>query len=319
MQKDFTKQAAKVLETARALAKKWNHPYVGTEHLLLALRREFTGVAGQILEANKVEEEKITKVIEELISPGTEMQTKRTLEFSPRLVYLLDNALLEAVRLSSEKIGTEHMLLAMLKDVDCVATRTLVTLNVNLGKVQEGILEVIGVNPREYMEDTREEKNGRNSVLAQYGTDLTAQAEEGKLDPVIGRESEIERLMQILSRRTKNNPCLVGEPGVGKTAIIEGLANQIATGIVPDGMKDKLVFFGQHQISVYNKNFAKLFRLKHIDSLYLALSRKHLIIHSDCQFYIVRMFIMEPHLHRLHLPVISARSDTLSGHLPVRS
>ena len=241
MQKDFTKQAAKVLETARALAKKWNHPYVGTEHLLLALRREFTGVAGQILEANKVEEEKITKVIEELISPGTEMQTKRTLEFSPRLVYLLDNALLEAVRLSSEKIGTEHMLLAMLKDVDCVATRTLVTLNVNLGKVQEGILEVIGVNPREYMEDTREEKNGRNSVLAQYGTDLTAQAEEGKLDPVIGRESEIERLMQILSRRTKNNPCLVGEPGVGKTAIIEGLANQIATGIVPDGMKDKRI------------------------------------------------------------------------------
>ena len=241
MQKDFTKQAAKVLETARALAKKWNHPYVGTEHLLLALRRELTGVAGQILAANKVEEEKITKVIEELISPGTEMQTKRTLEFSPRLVYLLDNALLEAVRLSSEKIGTEHMLLAMLKDVDCVATRTLVTLNVNLGKVQEGILEVIGVNPREYMEDTREDKNGRNSVLAQYSTDLTAQAEEGKLDPVIGRESEIERLMQILSRRTKNNPCLVGEPGVGKTAIIEGLANQIATGIVPDGMKDKRI------------------------------------------------------------------------------
>ena len=159
MQKDFTKQAAKVLETARALAKKiGNHPYVGTEHLLLALRREFTGVAGQILAANKVEEEKITKVIEELISPGTEMQTKRTLEFSPRLVYLLDNALLEAVRLYSEKIGTEHMLLAMLKDVDCVATRTLVTLNVNLGKVQEGILEVIGVNPREYMEDTREEE-----------------------------------------------------------------------------------------------------------------------------------------------------------------
>ena len=133
------------------------------------------------------------------------------------------------------------MLLAMLKDVDCVATRTLVTLNVNLGKVQEGILEVIGVNPREYMEDTREDKNGRNSVLAQYSTDLTAQAEEGKLDPVIGRESEIERLMQILSRRTKNNPCLVGEPGVGKTAIIEGLANQIATGIVPDGMKDKRI------------------------------------------------------------------------------
>lgn len=241
MQKDFTKQAAKVLETARTLAKKWNHPYVGTEHLLLALRREYTGVAGQILAANNVDEEKITKIIEELISPGNKGQTKRTIELSPRLVYLLDNALLEAVRLSSEKIGTEHMLLAMLKDVDCVATRTLATLNVNLGKVQEGILEVIGVNPREYIEESREEKGGRGSVLAQYSTDLTAQAEEGKLDPVIGREAEIERLMQILSRRTKNNPCLVGEPGVGKTAIIEGLANQIATGIVPDGMKEKRV------------------------------------------------------------------------------
>lgn len=241
MQKDFTKQAAKVLETARALAKKWSHPYVGTEHLLLALRREYTGVAGQILAANNVDEEKITKIIEELISTGSGGRTKKTIELSPRLVYLLDNALLEAVRLSSEKIGTEHMLLAMLKDVDCVATRTLVTLNVNLGKVQEGILEVIGVNPREYMEENREDKSGRGSVLAQYSTDLTAQAEEGKLDPVIGREAEIERLMQILSRRTKNNPCLVGEPGVGKTAIIEGLANQIATGIVPDGMKDKRV------------------------------------------------------------------------------
>lgn len=241
MQKDFTKQAAKVLETARTLAKKWNHPYVGTEHLLLALRREYTGVAGQILAANNVDEEKITKIIEELISTGNKGQTKRTIELSPRLVYLLDNALLEAVRLSSEKIGTEHMLLAMLKDVDCVATRTLATLNVNLGKVQEGILEAIGVNPREYIEESREEKGGRGSVLAQYSTDLTAQAEEGKLDPVIGREAEIERLMQILSRRTKNNPCLVGEPGVGKTAIIEGLANQIAMGIVPDGMKEKRV------------------------------------------------------------------------------
>ena len=172
---------------------------------------------------------------------GADVSWLTEMEQNGKKFYLLDNALLEAVRLSSEKIGTEHMLLAMLKDVDCVATRTLVTLNVNLGKVQEGILEVIGVNPREYMEDTREDKNGRNSVLAQYSTDLTAQAEEGKLDPVIGRESEIERLMQILSRRTKNNPCLVGEPGVGKTAIIEGLANQIATGIVPDGMKDKRI------------------------------------------------------------------------------
>ena len=316
MQKDFTKQAAKVLETARALAKKWNHPYVGTEHLLLALRREFTGVAGQILAANKVEEEKITKVIEELISPGTEMQTKRTLEFSPRLVYLLDNALLEAVRLSSEKIGTEHMLLAMLKDVDCVATRTLVTLNVNLGKVQEGILEVIGVNPREYMEDTREEKNGRNSVLAQYSTDLTAQAEEGKLDPVIGRESEIERLMQILSRRTKNNPCLVGEPGVGKTAIIEGLANQIATGIVPDGMKDKRIvtldlsgmIAGSKYRGEFEERMKRLIReVKSAGNIILFLDEVHTMIGAGgAEGAIDASNILKPSLARGELQLIGA-------------
>ena len=316
MQKDFTKQAAKVLETARALAKKWNHPYVGTEHLLLALRREFTGVAGQILAANKVEEEKITKVIEELISPGTEMQTKRTLEFSPRLVYLLDNALLEAVRLSSEKIGTEHMLLAMLKDVDCVATRTLVTLNVNLGKVQEGILEVIGVNPREYMEDTREDKNGRNSVLAQYSTDLTAQAEEGKLDPVIGRESEIERLMQILSRRTKNNPCLVGEPGVGKTAIIEGLANQIATGIVPDGMKDKRIvtldlsgmIAGSKYRGEFEERMKRLIReVKSAGNIILFLDEVHTMIGAGgAEGAIDASNILKPSLARGELQLIGA-------------
>ena len=316
MQKDFTKQAAKVLETARALAKKWNHPYVGTEHLLLALRREFTGVAGQILAGNKVEEEKITKVIEELISPGTEMQTKRTLEFSPRLVYLLDNALLEAVRLSSEKIGTEHMLLAMLKDVDCVATRTLVTLNVNLGKVQEGILEVIGVNPREYMEDTREEKNGRNSVLAQYSTDLTAQAEEGKLDPVIGRESEIERLMQILSRRTKNNPCLVGEPGVGKTAIIEGLANQIATGIVPDGMKDKRIvtldlsgmIAGSKYRGEFEERMKRLIReVKSAGNIILFLDEVHTMIGAGgAEGAIDASNILKPSLARGELQLIGA-------------
>ena len=316
MQKDFTKQAAKVLETARALAKKWNHPYVGTEHLLLALRREFTGVAGQILAANKVEEEKITKVIEELISPGTEMQTKRTLEFSPRLVYLLDNALLEAVRLSSEKIGTEHMLLAMLKDVDCVATRTLVTLNVNLGKVQEGILEVIGVNPREYMEDTREDKNGRNSVLAQYSTDLTAQAEEGKLDPVIGRESEIERLMQILSRRTKNNPCLVGEPGVGKTAIIEGLANQIATGIVPDGMKDKRIvtldlsgmIAGSKYRGEFEERMKRLIReVKSAGNIILFLDEVHTMIGAGgAEGAIDASNILKPSLSRGELQIIGA-------------
>ena len=240
MQKDFTKQAEKVLRTAKTLAKKWNHPYVGTEHLLLALKKEFTGVAGQVLAMNRVDEAKIEKVIDELISPIQDIK-KKSVEYSPRLEFLLDNAFQEAARLSSEKIGTEHMLLAMIKDADCVATRILVTLNVDLAKLQDDILETIGANPKEYFEDGYEGGRVPGGMLEQFATDLTAQAEEGKLDPVIGREAEIERLMQVLSRRTKNNPCLVGEPGVGKTAIIEGLASRIVEGIVPESMKEKRI------------------------------------------------------------------------------
>ena len=240
MQKEFTAQARKVLATAKNLARKWNHPYVGTEHLLLALKREFTGVASQVLAMNRVEEEKVTKIIEELVAPVEEVKHKNV-EFSPRLEFLLDNALQEAARLNSEKIGTEHMLLAMLKDADSVATRILVTLNVDLGKMQDDILEVSCMNPKEYYEESGEGGRVPGGMLEQFSTDLTAKAAEGKLDPVIGRETEIERLMQVLSRRTKNNPCLIGEPGVGKTAIIEGLASRIAEGIVPDSMKEKRI------------------------------------------------------------------------------
>ena len=240
MQKEFTKQAEQVLNKARSLAKKFHHPYIGTEHLLLALKQEITGVAGQVLSMNHVEEEKIIKIIDELISPIQEVK-KKTPELSPRLEFLLDNAYQEAIYLKSEKIGTEHMLLAMLKDGDCVATRILVTLNVNLTKLQEDILETIGVHPKDYFEDGMESGRIQGGMLEQFSTDLTAQAEDEKLDPVIGREEEIERLMQVLSRRTKNNPCLVGEPGVGKTAIVEGLARRIAEGVVPENMKGKRI------------------------------------------------------------------------------
>ena len=163
--------------------------------------------------------------MEELVSPVGNSFSGASPEVSPRLAYILEDSKAEAMRFRSEEIGTEHLLLALLRDVDCVACRILLTLNINMQKVYQEILEVLGVDPKEYQEELAQEAGGaRGAVLEQFGTDLTAQAAEGKLDPVIGRKEEIGRLMQVLSRRTKNNPCLVGEPGVGKTAVIEGLA-----------------------------------------------------------------------------------------------
>ncbi len=239
---NYTRQANEVLKIAEKTAKGMNHPYIGTEHLLIGLRQIYTGVAGQILDANGVEEGRILKVMEELVSPVGDMAVAYRPEISPRLAYILEDSKEEALRFRSEEIGTEHMLLALMRDVDCVACRILLTLNINLQKVYQEILDVLGVDPKEYQEELAQEAGrGKEGVLSQFGTDLTAQAAEGKLDPVIGREDEIGRLMQVLSRRTKNNPCLVGEPGVGKTAVIEGLAAQIAAGVVPDGMKDKRI------------------------------------------------------------------------------
>ena len=242
-QKEFTNQAAQALEMAEDFAKKMQHPYVGTEHLLLALRQAFTGVAAQVLEMNHVEEEHIMNVIEVLVSSvhTSSKGKQKSLEMSPRLEFLLDNAYQEAVYLKSSKIGTEHLLLAMLRDGDCVATRILATLEINVGKIQEDILDTIGIHPKDYFENGSEGGNSQGSILEQFSTDLTLQAEMGRLDPVIGRKDEIERLMQVLSRRTKNNPCLVGEPGVGKTAIVEGLARRIAEGLVPESMKGKRI------------------------------------------------------------------------------
>ena len=238
---NYTRQANEVLRIAERTAKEMNHPYIGTEHLLIGLRQVYTGVAGQVLDANGVEEEKILKVMEELVSPVGNVSLAHRPEVSPRLAYILEDSKAEAMRFRSEEIGTEHLLMALLRDVDCVACRILLTLNINMQKVYQEILEVLGVDPKEYQEELAQEAGRRDGVLEQFGTDLTAQAEEGKLDPVIGRKEEIGRLMQVLSRRTKNNPCLVGEPGVGKTAVIEGLAAQIAAGVGPDSMKDKRI------------------------------------------------------------------------------
>lgn len=242
MQNQFTKQAEQAIQYAGTMAKKMKHPYVGTEHLLLGLRHEFTGMAGQALAMYGVEEEKLLKIMDELVVPQENTTYKKKPEESPRLKYLYENSKKEAAHFAAEKIGTEHMLLAMIHDVDCVATRILITLNINLQKVFLEIMNALGEDPKEYQEEMQEEYHKKNDTLHQYCTDLTKRAKEGKVDPIIGRQQEIDRLMQILSRRTKNNPCLVGDPGVGKTAIIEGLSSRIVQGVVPEHMKEKRIY-----------------------------------------------------------------------------
>ena len=242
MQMSYTKQAENAIRYAVKIVKEMNHPYIGTEHLLLGLRDEYSGVAGQILAQNGVEEGSVLRLMDELIAPREDVFAGRRPEESPRYRYILENSVREAHRLHASEIGTEHLLLSIIKDVDCVAARILITLNINLQKIFQDIMSAVGADPKEYQEETQEEHRGAGSAIEQYCTDLTARAEEGKLDPVTGREQEMLRLMQVLSRRTKNNPCLVGEPGVGKTAVVEGLAQRLAAGIVPEKMKDKRIY-----------------------------------------------------------------------------
>ena len=238
----YTKQAANAVRYAAKKAKEMKHPYIGTEHLLLGLREEFSGVAGQVLAQNGVETEKIMQLMDELIAPREEMPASQKPKESPRLRYILANSEKEAHRLRTAEVGTEHLLLSMIRDVDCVAARILITLNISLQKLLKDILNASGVDPKDYQDELQDESRGSGSVIEQYCTDMTARAEEGKQDPVVGREEEMYRLMQVLSRRTKNNPCLIGEPGVGKTAVVVGLAQRIAAGVVPEKMKDKRIY-----------------------------------------------------------------------------
>ena len=241
VESQYTKQAWEAFQIAKKAAAQFKHPYVGTEHLLWGLKKVCTGVAGQVLAQNQLDEEQMKKAMDVLVStPEQGTTARKTIELSPRLEYILEESRNEAANFHSEKVGTEHMLIAMLKDGDCIAAKMLSTLNINVNKVFQDLLIAMGIDPREYAESQKDGES-QGGIIEQYGTDLTLEAKEGRLDPVIGRNEEIGRMMQILSRRTKNNPCLVGEPGVGKTAIVEGLAIRIAAGMVPEEMKEKRI------------------------------------------------------------------------------
>ena len=242
----FTKRAEKALEYAGDLAQGFGHNYIGTEHILYGLVKEGSGVASQVLNMQKITAENVVEEIEVLIGKGDKSQNRGEIGFTPRSKRVIENAFLEARKLGSEFIGTEHLLIGIMREGDSVAVRIMMDLNVNPQKLYNEIVKVINEDENAGVSDKQPKGKARGSynqtpTLNQYGTDLTKKATEGKLDPVIGRKDEIQRVIQILSRRTKNNPCLIGEPGVGKTAVAEGLAERIIAEDVPEMLKNKRV------------------------------------------------------------------------------
>ncbi|HIW22182.1 MAG TPA: ATP-dependent Clp protease ATP-binding subunit, partial [Candidatus Dorea intestinavium] len=321
---NFTNQAKEALDIAVVVAKEEKHPYVGTEHLLLGLCRAYSGVAGQVLANNGVLEANIQKIIKELVAPVGQVSGRGRADFSPKLEEVIETSKNIAKEFNSKEIGSEHLLLALMQESDSVATKILTTLSVNLKKIYVDILVASGVDAKAFMEETMAGElpgsKSPDSISSQFGTDLTQLAAEGKLDPVIGRKEEISRLMQVLSRRTKNNPCLVGEPGVGKTAVIEGLAMQIASGIVPEGMKEKRIFTmdlaGMIAGSKYRGEFEERMKkliseVKAAGNIILFLDEVHTIIGAGgAEGAIDASNILKPSLARGDIQLIGATTIT---------
>ena len=325
MRNKFTKQAQTALTLAKAAAIDFELGYIGTEHLLLGLLSETEGAAGRVLEEFQVDGKKLVELIDKLVTPAevgnvTEIEMKPA--YSPRTEKVLESAVAEAQNSGCEKAGTEHLLLAMLRETDCVGTRLLYTMGVNIQKLYAAVLGAMGYDNESIQERPPTATLMQNPAgiptpaLDQYSRDLTQMAAEGKLDPVVGREKEISRLIQILSRRTKNNPCLVGEPGVGKTAIAEGLAQRILAGSVPETIKDKrlvvLDLSGMVAGSKYRGEFEERIRkvvdeVRENQGILLFIDELHTIIGAGgAEGALDASNILKPSLSRGELQIIGA-------------
>ncbi len=318
MQSQFTDKAQNALAQAGRCARSLKQGYIGTEHILVGLLKEDTGVAAKVLKDNGVEMEQVMEMIRDLIAFENGVAVKDREGYSPRAARILEEAHRQAARFGQKQTGTEHLLLALIKEGENVAVRLLNTLGVNIQKIYVDTLIAIGQDGNLYKEDLgkKGDRKAKQSTLEQYSRDLTALAREGKLDPVVGREEEIRRVVQILSRRTKNNPCLVGEPGVGKTAVVEGLAARIVAGDVPFTVQNKRVLTldlsGMVAGSKYRGEFEERIKkvLKEVTedgNIILFLDELHTIIGAGgAEGAIDASNIMKPSLARGEIQLIGA-------------